>query len=227
MSTLSLLRLIHLLYLSRPKSDRSIFRAIRRRALRQGGLCIPAPRPVDPTAQSKEISAPHKRSAQSPASKPAAAPAIVRILELGVGSALRAQRLINLVETYHPEVQVSYTGVDVFEARCDGGPGTTLKEAYRQLRAHGAKVKLHPGEPIEALCRLANHLGQNDLVVISASHAKGLPPHAWHYLPRVVHSRSMVFIEKQTNDGQTATRMVSMTELLRRADKATVTRKAA
>jgi hypothetical protein len=151
----------------------------------------------------------------------------VRILELGVGLGIRAERLIRLVAGYRPGVPIRYTGLDPFEGR-QRGPGLTLKEVFCRLRACGAKVQLFPGEPTDTLSRLANHLGPHDIVVISAGRGTAaLPPAAWYYLPRVIRPRAMVFLEKRLKGGEIQARLVSALEISRRAATAAAARRAA
>jgi hypothetical protein len=91
-----------------------------------------------------------------------------RILELGVGTRERALRLIEVAAQAGPN-RVSYTGVDLFEMRSESdGPGVSLKLAYRDLQASGARVRLVPGRANSALAQTANSLGPHDLVLIAA-----------------------------------------------------------
>jgi hypothetical protein len=91
-----------------------------------------------------------------------------RILEFGVGTTERAQRLIEVATLYASE-QISYTGIDLFEMRGESdGPGVSLKLAHRSLTATGARVRLLPGNIQSALPQAANSLGPQNLVLISA-----------------------------------------------------------
>ena len=91
---------------------------------------------------------------------------IRRIIELGIGNADRAVHLIEVAAQHSPPEQLVYTGVDRFEGRsAEDGPGTTLKEAYRKLRATGARISLLPGDPTAAFSAAVNNLGTADLVL--------------------------------------------------------------
>ena len=91
-----------------------------------------------------------------------------RIIELGVGTLGRTERLLSLLRSVSPAVERSYVGLDRFEGRLPvDPPGVTLKQAHQRL--HGlAKVQLVPGNIDTSLSKLCNHLGAFDLVLIAA-----------------------------------------------------------
>ncbi|MBX3415703.1 MAG: hypothetical protein KF708_23665 [Pirellulales bacterium] len=121
---------------------------------------------------------------------------IGRILEIGVGEAVRARRLISVAQRYTPG-EVRYTGLDPFESRSStDAPGLTLKLAHRLLKATGAQVQLVPGDPFSALSRTANSLTETELVVISADQDGDSLSRAWHYLPRTLSPEALVFVER-------------------------------
>jgi len=118
------------------------------------------------------------------------------ILELGVGTGRRAVRLIRMAQCHHAAEQVRYVGLDPFEARtAHDGPGTTLKLAYRTLRATGASVRLLPGEPLAALAQAANSIGEVDLAVFSSPLDPTRLAETWFYVPRLLHPQSEVYVE--------------------------------
>ena len=103
-----------------------------------------------------------------------------RILELGVGTTERAQRLIEVAGLADPGCQVGYTGIDLFEMRGESdAPGVSLKLAHRQLQATGARVRLVPGIAQSALAQTANSLGPHDLVLIAADQPDESLAQAW------------------------------------------------
>jgi len=106
--------------------------------------------------------------------------------------------MIEAAKAHVPARQISYTGIDLFEARspCDG-PGMTLKMAHRFLQATGARIRLVPGDPFAALAQTANSLGLIDLVVISGNVESASLARAWFYLPRTLHGRSLVLAERR------------------------------
>lgn len=138
---------------------------------------------------------------------------IRKITELGVGTAERALRLLELC----PAADAAYTGVDLFEARgAADGPGLSLKEAHKKLTATGVKVRLVPGDPNSALARSANGLADQDLILIAADQDRTSLTRAWFYVPRMLHEATLVF-EEVVVDGDPAWRVVSPDEIARRA----------
>lgn len=132
-----------------------------------------------------------------------------RILEVGMGSTLRTQRLIQVAQRYLPTAQIRFTGIDMFEGRDKSSPGVTLKHAHRTLPALGAAVQLVPGDPFSALARVSNSLRGVDMVIISADQQGESLAQAWFYVPRILHDGSRIFIE-QAASGKKATTFVEM-----------------
>ncbi len=123
---------------------------------------------------------------------------IANVVELGVGSAQRAERVIRLAQAVSPGKKIQYTGIDEFELRPpEAGDGLTLKEAYRRLRATGASIRLTPGDPASALVRKANELTGVDLLLISADQDAESLRRAWFYVPRMLHNNSLVLRERR------------------------------
>lgn len=152
---------------------------------------------------------------------------ISSILELGLGTGERAMRMIEAALAHTPPEQVRYTGVDLFEARPHpAAPGITLKKAHRSLHATGVPVRLVPGDPFSALARVANTLGPTDLIVVSDDQDPAAIAKAWFYVPRILHSDSLVLIETRSPSGEMAIREIVAAEIGRLAS-AGVRRKAA
>jgi predicted O-methyltransferase YrrM len=148
-----------------------------------------------------------------------------KILEIGVGTGLRAMRMIELAGQEAAAGDVHYTGIDLFEARSAGeGPVLSLKTAHQTLSKTGARIRLCPGSPHAALSRTANSLERADLVVIAAS--SGLSQddlgRAWFFLPRVLHPASLVYMEEEGGLGgqPPAFRQVPLNEIETRASAA-------
>ncbi|MGQ9574022.1 MAG: hypothetical protein ACUVUC_01765 [Thermoguttaceae bacterium] len=143
------------------------------------------------------------------------------ILELGIGTGQRARRMIAVAQSHFPPGELSYTGVDPFEARApETQPGLSLKAAYQMLRATGARIRLLPGDPFAALSRAANSLGKVDLVVVSAAVEPANLSKAWFYVPRLLHAHSLVVWERLAADRRPGFRVGSLRhveELARRA----------
>ena len=152
-----------------------------------------------------------------------------RILEVGIGTAERAQRLIQLASEWSPGERIDYTGIDLFEMRKPGqGAGLPLKEAHKELSASGARIRLLPGDPFSALARMANSLGGQDLVLISADQDRESLAKAWFYVPRVLGEGAEVFLEEPAQGEIPVTlRIVSPEELVKLAAPPTQRRRAA
>ncbi len=119
------------------------------------------------------------------------------IVEIGMGTAIRAQRMIAVASRYRPQDRIHYTGIDLFET---GDAGLSLKGAYRDLMASGGKIKLVPGDPFSALSRSANSLTGTDLLVIAAGHDGQSLEKAWFYVPRMLGEHARVFVERESGD---------------------------
>lgn len=115
-----------------------------------------------------------------------------RILEIGLGDGQRARRVIALAQRHHPRHEVHFIGVDLFEDRHADLPSFPLKDAYRQLRATAARVRLIPGDAHGAMVRAANTLTGIELVLISAEVSKASLAAAWFYLPRTLAKNAIV-----------------------------------
>ena len=170
LSSPSRLKLFYLLHLSKPASDRPIYKEICRQKTR-------------------------------------------RIVELGVGTGERAVRMIQAAAEYCTPADISYTGVDLFETRsATDGPGISLKAAHCLLKATGARIQLVPGEPTDALARVANSLHNVDLLLITLPEDAERFASAWFYVPRLLHNESQVFVETLSG-GNASLRLVDHTEI--------------
>lgn len=130
---------------------------------------------------------------------------IRRIVELGIGSAERTLRMLELCPATE---ETSYAGIDLFEARENGdGAGMPLKQAHKLLATTGAKTRLIPGDPYSALARAANSLARQDLVLISADQDAESLARAWFYVPRMLHASTVVLRETRGEDGPVLTRL--------------------
>ncbi len=119
-----------------------------------------------------------------------------RIVEIGVGDGDRAERLIKTALGQHDSATVRYTGIDLFEAR-GAATSCTLKEIHRRLVAHQVAVRLVPGDAASALPRCANDLRGTDLVVVRNDQDPSSLERAWHFLPRMLHQTSQVWLETE------------------------------
>ncbi len=149
------------------------------------------------------------------------------IVEIGVGTGARSLNLLKLASQYHAASELSYAGIDLFEARENPATGTTLKQAHATLNATGAKVRLTPGEPFMGLARRANSLTNTDLLIISADQQGDSLAQAWFYVPRLLHGASQVFLERETSPGATRFDSVSHAQIEELAGAGTATHRRA
>lgn len=151
-----------------------------------------------------------------------------QILELGIGTATRARRMIEVASACASPKDVRYTGIDLFEAQASGqNTGLSLKAAHQVLKRTGATIRLCPGDPCSALARVANDLGQVDLVVVSAGVEPSSMERAWRFVPRLLHGASLVFVETELSpNGARALRCVRRREIDALASAATLRRAA-
>lgn len=137
-----------------------------------------------------------------------------KTLELGIGMGQRAVRMIEVAALLNPLDEIHFIGIDLFESRSAAdGPGVTLKMAHRLLSTTGARIQLVPGDPFSGLSRVANALGQIDLIIISPRLDPRQLARAWFYVPRLLHERSQVFLEKLLPGGRTSLRLVPRGEI--------------
>jgi hypothetical protein len=118
-----------------------------------------------------------------------------RILELGLGTLGRTERLLEIAGSSIAAADLTYVGLDRFESRAATDPaGVSLKEAHQRL--HGkARVQLVPGNIDSALARVCNHLGLFDLVAISAANDERHLSRCWFFLQRITTAQTTVFVE--------------------------------
>lgn len=129
---------------------------------------------------------------------------VARIVELGVGDASRAAAMLHLAACSVPRESIQYCGIDLFEANEPNAnhaePSIALKEAYRRLKSTGVSIQLVPGDPLSALGRMGNELAGTDLLVISRAVDRDSLKQAWFFVPRILHDRSVVLIERASGD---------------------------
>jgi hypothetical protein len=124
-----------------------------------------------------------------------------RVIELGLGSLVRAERMLGLLQAIAPAAPVHYVGLDRFEGRQpDDPPGVTLKQAHQRLH-NLARVQLVPGNVDNSLSRLCNHLGAFDLILISADNDSRHLERSWFFIQRLMTPQSTVFLETRAGGG--------------------------
>jgi hypothetical protein len=127
-----------------------------------------------------------------------------KIVELGIGGGRRAQRMIEAAKLVSPAEEVHYVGIDLFEGRPEPtGPILSLKGAHRLLSGTAARVQLVPGNPSDALTRIANSLGKVDLLIVPAELDSASHSRFWFFVPRMLDERSLVMVERTGENEQT------------------------
>ncbi len=127
-----------------------------------------------------------------------------KIVELGIGNGRRALRMLDVAKLASPGDKVDYWGFDPFEDRSEAdGPGLTLKAAHQLLRRNGVRVRLLPGDPADSLVRAANSLGKIDLLILPAALEVPAFARMWFFVPRMLDERSLVFVERKSEEGGT------------------------
>lgn len=140
------------------------------------------------------------------------------VVEIGIGCGLRTQRLLDVLSWRAANLPLQYAGIDLFEARASNQPGLALKKAFNDLRRPGVQVKLVPGNPYDALVRVANGLSGTDLLIISADQDQESLHRAWTYVPRMLHSDSLVFQEESDSaSGKRKYRQLTLLNVQRNA----------
>ena len=150
MSMIHRLKRLYWVYFSKPKSSRTLYRAVR------------------------DLRA-------------------TRIVEFGITDPDRSLKLIQMAVGMHKSnAQVSYTAIDLFDARSNDQTPLTIKQAHRYFGSSGAKVQFVPGSMSEGLARTANTLLGTDLVIFSNDAAAPDDSRLWFFLPRLLHAKSCV-----------------------------------
>lgn len=140
------------------------------------------------------------------------------VVEIGIGSGLRTQRMLEVLTWQPANEPLRYTGIDLFEARPTHQPGLTLKGAFHDLRRPGVQLKLVPGAPYDALVRAANGLAGTDLLIISADQDRTSLERAWTYVPRMLHTGSLIYQEDaDSKTGKTSYRRLTLLDVQRNA----------
>jgi len=142
------------------------------------------------------------------------------IVEIGIGSGGRTQRLLEVAAWRAASLPLRYTGIDLFEARPAGSPGHSLKEAFALFQRPGVKVQLVPGEADVALRRVANALAGTELLLISAGLDAESLARAWTWLPRMLTAQSSVFLEEPAKAVATGWRKLTIADVQQRAGAA-------
>ena len=125
-----------------------------------------------------------------------------RVMELGLGTLGRTERLLALAGALQTDGPLHYVGLDRFEGRLPTDPaGTSLKQAHQRLHKL-ASVQLVPGNIDASLSRLCNHLGTFDLLLISASNDERHLERSWFFIQRIVSAQTTILVELPASGSQ-------------------------
>lgn len=125
-----------------------------------------------------------------------------RVMELGLGTLGRTERLLALAGSLQTDGPLHYVGLDRFEGRLPTDPaGTSLKQAHQRLHKL-ASVQLVPGNIDASLSRLCNHLGTFDLLLISASNDERHLERSWFFIQRIVSEQTTILVELPASGSQ-------------------------
>lgn len=146
------------------------------------------------------------------------------ILQIGLGDGTRTDRILESLYFSDPTQIPHLSVIDLFEA-CTDAP-LSLKQAHRQFHAKVSRLRLIPGDPLSALSRAANSLGQFDLVLATAQVDAASMAKAWFYLPRIIHPQTVVIIESGCDATSTSFEILSAKEIEALAEKSRLRRAA-
>ncbi|PQO48174.1 hypothetical protein [Blastopirellula marina] len=137
---------------------------------------------------------------------------VVKIVEIGLGNAKRAQELIEFSQKHSGGQRIEFLGIDMYEARTTGD-GIPLKTAHKTLNATGAKVQLVPGDGAMALPRVANAFRGVQLMIISADQDADSLRQGLSWIPRMLTEESVVLWEITDGKGNLSFRAYSQAEI--------------
>ena len=122
------------------------------------------------------------------------------IVEIGLRDAQRTERILNVALQFHAAEEIRYTGIDRFEAGDSSRP--SLKDTHRRLRSLEIKATLAPGEPVDALKRVATGgLSNVDLLILSGEFAPQSLGLTWWYVPRMLSAEAVVLVQSPEAHG--------------------------
>jgi hypothetical protein len=145
------------------------------------------------------------------------------IVEVGLSSTLRSERLIRLARRCSPSHEIRYAGIDRFDARPADLPRLTLKQTHQRLSRSGATVRLIPGDVSSGLSRYANQLQGTQMLILSADQDPETLARSWIYVPRMLTEDALVLQAVTQQAGQRPSYhqigLVQIDELVRRTQR--------
>ncbi len=142
---------------------------------------------------------------------------ISAIVELGLEDHDRCRRMIRLAKRFSPSKEVSYCGIDLFDARPDQQPKLTLKQTHQVLSSSGASIRLVPGDALSGLARCANQLQGTELLLISPEQDPQALAQAWMYVPRML-SNSAIVLQATRDAGELTFHRLPLNEVQSRSN---------
>ena len=121
------------------------------------------------------------------------------IIEFGLEDGNRCISMLKVAQKYAGSMGIRYTGVDSFDARNETQGSLPLIQIHRKLQEIEAKTQLVPGDIASSIPRIANSHVRTDLIVISAGFDPAALENSWFYFPRMLHSSSLVLVQKSEN----------------------------
>ena len=142
---------------------------------------------------------------------------VAKLFELGVADLARTTRLIRVAERYADGATVKYAALDMFDARDADDQPLPLIDAHRTLQATAATARLLPGDPTALLSNVANADAGTDLLLVAPWLTDDDLAPVWPWLPRMLHSQSVVLRESIADDGMSRFATISLDEIDQRA----------
>ena len=135
------------------------------------------------------------------------------IVEIGIDLAGRTRRVLEIAGWQKPAHTLHYTAIDEFDARPKTHPPLLLKHAFAELRGPTVRLQLVPGDASSGLARVANSLARTDLLIVSNLFDRESLRNAWVWVPRMLTSSSLVFVEEANQKGgQAAWRRLTLAD---------------
>lgn len=151
---------------------------------------------------------------------------ITNIVEIGLRDVSFTTSIIETALKHCPDNKISYSGIDLFEARPPEQEAFSLKDMHKRLSDKRLKVRLIPGDPMVGLSRFANTLTGTNMLIVSADVDCVAMDNAWFYVPRMLDDSAVIYVYDR--DGENLrTAALSKTDAIERAESASNARRAA
>jgi hypothetical protein len=121
-----------------------------------------------------------------------------KILEVGIADLEQTARILRSAPHWAGATassSIHYVAIDLFDLRPMTQPKLSLKHVHCQLHPIVGSLRLIPGDPFEALTRMANSLGPFDLCLVHRTVDPLSLERAWYFFPRMLAPRVVTLIE--------------------------------